>query len=153
MKSISLILIPFLGMLLPKIVWSQPSCNMLGEWKYVAFEYEGETQPLPNPDLDLRFIFSIDTVLLKWHYEREDEFCESLSEYDLRENNWMYQKVFWLNPNNHSSCAKDPDMKLGKESLTHYSCPENKFFLDLELGGKPFVLVLEKITNTKEKNL
>lgn len=133
--------------------------QVLGSWKYVSYQYDGQTYIVPSPGLDLRFTFYEDgTSKLRWHYENEIGFCERLAQYEIQNGDWIYQKVIWVNPNNHVSCSKDSDMQMGKESLTHYTVAGNKLMLDLELAGNPFVYILEKVQDSagdenNEKNI
>ena len=128
--------------------------ELIGEWKYIAYQFNGQTQPLPNPSLDLKFTFE-DTgkVRLRWSYKDEEGFCDRLASFEVRQGGWVFQKVYWVNPENHISCARDADMQMGSESLTHFRRQENRLMLDLELGGEPFIYILEQISENSEKRI
>lgn len=120
--------------------------NIIGTWQYAGFIYDGQEYPLPNPNLDLRFSFNENAVShLKWLYKDQEGFCERVANYEIRSNEYIFQKIIWVNPQNHVSCSKDTDMQLGRESLTHFRTDEDRLMLDLELNGKPFVYILKKI--------
>jgi hypothetical protein len=118
---------------------------LIGTWKYIGYNYQGHESPAPNPDLDLRFTFDQQqTSLLTWFHNGESDFCQRLATYEIRNDGWLYQKTVWVNPKNEIFCTKDPEMKLGNESLTHYRIENNRLNFDLELGGQPFVYILSR---------
>lgn len=118
-----------------------------GEWKYIAYIYQGQRAPLPNPNLDLRFTFDGSGLSkLKWTRANEDGFCERLAEYSIEEGNLLRQFVTWVNPDNHISCSSDTDMRLGSLSFTPFLIFENELQLRLEINGEPFFYVLKRIS-------
>jgi hypothetical protein len=120
--------------------------ELQGTWKYDYFFYQGNIQPLPNPDLDLRFTFNADgTVLLKWFYQGQIGFCERKANYRIQPDGSLYQKVTWLNPNNHFSCSKDADMQMGKESVNNFQINKGQLYLEMALGDEPFFIILDFI--------
>lgn len=126
---------------------SSPGPAIVGQWKYSAYSYEGRRQPMPNPDLDLRFTFFADkTSTLKWSYANEEGFCERQGLYEIDNDGWLFQKVTWVNPGNHFSCSRDPDMQMGKESLTRVQIKEDELWLELELNGQPFIYILTVVS-------
>ena len=132
-------------MILPIIfAMTVPVAQLTGGWKYVAYEYDGQTHAVSS-GVDLRFHFeSNGKAKIRWHYEDVENFCERLSEFKIVENNWIYQKVTWVNPENHSSCASDPDMKMDKESFTRFKFKAERLLLIMDLGDKQFIYILEK---------
>jgi hypothetical protein len=120
---------------------------VIGTWKYVAYNFDGHTQPRPNLDLDLRFTFRNDgTSDLTWHYDNEEGFCERTAQFQTQSDGWIYQKVTWVNTANHISCSRDADMQMGRESVTSYEVTGDKLMFKLELNGQPFIYILELIT-------
>jgi hypothetical protein len=118
--------------------------ELQGTWKYNYYKYQDSVQPLPNPDLDLRFSFNADgTVFLKWFYKGQDGFCERKANYQIQSGGVLYQKVTWLNPNNHTSCVKDVDMQMGKETFNYFDVVKGQLSLQMELGGDPFYLIFD----------
>jgi hypothetical protein len=120
--------------------------NISGIWKYVGYKFQGVQQPLPNPDLDLRFNFGKkQTSYLQWYYQNEKGVCQRQAYYEVRPGNLLYQRVTWVNPNNHFSCAKDPDMQLGSESWTPFQIENDQLLFELELNGSPFIFILDRL--------
>ncbi len=119
--------------------------NLVGSWRYIAYKYRGEVLPLPNPSLDLRFTFSENGISkLRWSYG-EQELCEREAKYEIQSKGLIYQKIIWVNPNNHISCAQDTDMQLGYESFTGYEIEDDHLMFDLELAGESFIFIMKKI--------
>src|SRR5262245_30056746 len=94
--------------------------SILGTWQYDGFTFEGHRYPPSDPALIVTFTFSDDGLSrLRWQRSDEAGFCERVAEFKV-ENETLYQKVIWLNPENKFDCAKDPDMVLGKETWVRY---------------------------------
>jgi hypothetical protein len=116
-----------------------------GFWKYDGFHYDGTRYQNPNPDLDLRFTFGEDGISrLRWLRSNDGEYCERLATYWMN-GSALIQKVFWLNPENSPSCAKDPDMKMGLETETMISIRGSELWMEMDLNGKPFFYILAAI--------
>ncbi len=119
--------------------------DILGEWKYVGYIYDEIVYPTPNPGLFLTFTFLADNnVRLYWKRADEDYFCERSAKYII-DGDKLYQEVNWVNPGNHFTCGSDPDMQLGRKTENRFEIKENQLLLYLELSGKPFIYVLERI--------
>jgi hypothetical protein len=117
--------------------------DILGEWTYDGFLYEGTRYPKPNPDLTLTFTFYEDgTDRLYWHRAGETAFCERLAEYSADDSH-LVQKVIWVNPANGHECSSDTDMRMGLETDTEFSFSGDELWLHLELNGKPFFYILK----------
>ena len=122
------------------------TAGLIGTWKFTEYTYEGQTQPAPNPQLDLRFTFNDQGIsLLKWFRTDESGFCERTAEYKVENKNKLRQKINWLNPLNDANCSKDPDMQLGHETVTAFRIEKNKLAFELELNEKPFLYILTSI--------
>lgn len=124
--------------------------NIIGEWKYVAYRYLGREYNISDPRLDLRFKFdSSGTSTLFWTRGTMEERCERKADYLVSINQpakpVLYQKVVWVNPENHFSCARDPDMKLNQETLTPFETIGSRLELELTLSGEPFFYILEAV--------
>lgn len=125
------------------------SMPLIGEWKYNGFIYEGRQYPSPNPALFLSFtFFPTGEVRLFWKRDDEDFFCERLAYYKL-DGNMLSQKIFWVNPENHLSCGQDPDMRVGTVTVNKVEWTDTQLSLFLELNGKDFVYLLEKLMPAK----
>jgi hypothetical protein len=123
-----------------------------GEWKYSSFIYDGQTHPILTPTLDLRFWFSADGIsTLRWFESDQAGFCERKAYYVVEEGNTLYQKVFWVNPDNHSSCSSDPDMQMGRENRTTFKIENQKLMFDLQLNGQPFIYIMDRISDRTEQ--
>jgi hypothetical protein len=143
LRVLSLIVIPFLLTLAQQ--GSAKTDSIVGLWQYTAYIYEGHRQPAPNPDLVLTFEFSIDGISkLKWARNNEPGFCERHAFYLIQNEN-LYQKNFWINPNNHASCSSDPDMQKDKESFTRFDLIGDEIQLHFDLNGKQFLYILSRI--------
>jgi hypothetical protein len=123
------------------------SClTIIGTWQYVGFQYEDRYYPNPNPNLILQFTFNDNlTSRLHWHRTNETGFCERLASYRV-EGDFLYQKTTWVNPDNARECYNDPDMQMGKETTTLLQCQDQQLGFVMELSGKPFIYLLENVT-------
>lgn len=118
-----------------------------GSWVYDGFIYRGERYPNPNPGLRVVFTFYDDgTHRLYWSREGEPGFCERRGPYKFSEGiTQLYIRVDWVNPDNHMSCASDPDMQIGRESTTAVSLTPEHLVLHMQLDGQPFYYLLKPI--------
>ena len=122
------------------------SDELKGEWKYKFYIYDGQNYPPSNPDLDMRFKFTDENLsILRWQVIGETQFCERHAIYELRSPDLIYQKIVWVHPDNHSSCGADPDMQLGRQSITAFAVEGSRLQLKLELNGKPYIYIFEKL--------
>lgn len=145
----------FLVLLFFSQSWATGPCfntALLGTWKFTELIYEGHTVPAPNPNLDLRFTFQLDrTSILRWFRTDEAGFCERKALFEVHDDQWLYQKVTWLHPDNDSSCSSDVDMRLGRETFTQYAIEDDKLLLYFDLDGKPLIYVLSRIHSTNNR--
>jgi hypothetical protein len=119
--------------------------SIVGEWKFSEMILDGITYPMPNPDLDLRMTFFDDiNSRLFWTRKNEIGFCERKALY-FYQNEKLFQKVTWVNPNNDFECQKDKDMHLGRETINHVRIEENKLYLDLNLSDKILTYVMVRV--------
>ena len=129
--------------------------DLLGSWRYAEYSYQGHTQPIPDPTLDLRFSFTDDQkVKLRWSRDNPAVFCERDAEFQT-EDGWLEQKVVWVHPGNQPNCDEDTDMQLGHVTKTQYKIQGSQLFLYLELSGEPFIYILNRVPNSSgfERNL
>lgn len=121
--------------------------SVIGTWQYVGFQYEGNYYPNPNPKLVVIFEFEENGIShLKWHRKGENGFCEREAQYKV-EGEFLHQKVVWVNPGNHISCSKDPDMQLGSETKTKLLFQGERLGLVLSLKGQDFIYLLEEVSS------
>lgn len=116
---------------------------VLGRWRYDGFFYDGNRYPNPNPDLDLEFQFREDGVS-RLYWERKDEpgFCERLADYEVVGTE-LRQRVTWVNPENASSCGRDPDMQNGRATAVPFERKGQELWLNIGLSGKDFFYILK----------
>lgn len=125
--------------------------NLVGTWQFTSIIYQEQVLPLPNPDLDLRFIFYANGHLrLKWSRHNESGFCEKKADYTTL-GNILYQKTTWLNPKNHHSCSTDPEMQMSSETYTVFQIHQKKLQLHLNLGDEEIVYVFSFLPLEDEK--
>ncbi|MEZ0391766.1 MAG: hypothetical protein ACAH59_06095 [Pseudobdellovibrionaceae bacterium] len=114
-----------------------------GEWQLAGLIYKGSEIQLPSPELNLRWSFYPNgTERLYWDRGTE-AFCESFANYQLK-NGFLESETFALNPQNDPSCAKDPDMQLGRKTKTKIEIQESKILLHLQLGDEELIYVLKE---------
>lgn len=133
----------FTLMLFPQLSSATNIEDMIGTWRFYKYKFEGQVVPAPNPNLRLLMGFCEGgTQVLYWDRKGEPGFCERLAEFDVQ-GNQMFLKVFWINPENHMSCAKDPDMVMGKESVNRIEHIEGELHLYLELNGNDLIFIFK----------
>ena len=116
--------------------------ELIGTWKFTEYIYQGQTQPIPNPNLDLRFTFYKNGYsLLKWLRTDEEGICQRLGTYHLENQNALVQKTVWVDPENDVSCATDLEMHLGYETFTPFEFVNGHLHLKLALNGQDFIYV------------
>jgi hypothetical protein len=92
--------------------------DIVGHWKVEALILDGVRQPPFNPDLVLEFDFFPDgRSRLLWYRNDEDGFCEREGHY-VFDGEHLSDEVTWVNPNNRRDCGSDPDMRLGRKTVT-----------------------------------
>jgi hypothetical protein len=121
------------------------NADLLGQWQYDGFFYDGHRYPNPNPDLDLTFTFNADgTDRLFYARKNESGFCERLADYRL-EDEHLVQKITWTNPKNAGECGQDTDMQQGRETDTVLSLTPQELTFHLDLNGLPFLYILKRL--------
>lgn len=144
-RSIALIVLLFALMLFPKNLSASNKSQILGEWEYIGFIYDGQTQPKPNPKFFLSFTFRLDDrVRLYWKRADEDFFCERVALFEYSQDR-LWQEVVWLNPENHGSCGSDPDMQMGRKTENQILIEDDILKIFMELNGKPFIYLLRRL--------
>ena len=123
--------------------------DLVGAWTYDGYIYRDDRYPLPNPNLHLTFTFrDDDQVRLFWTRRDETGFCEREAFYSI-ENDLLYQKIDWVNPDNRPDCQSDSDMQLGRESLTRVRIVGDELHFILNLDDEDFFYVLKKTTTPR----
>ncbi|MCS6838040.1 MAG: hypothetical protein NZ480_04260 [Bdellovibrionaceae bacterium] len=97
-----------------------PRHPLVGSWHFESYILDGVELPKPNPNLKIEFHFYTDGVSrLYWYRTNEKGFCDRYAYYNTTDTD-IHELIFWVNPQNRSDCAKDPDMQVGRESVTPY---------------------------------
>lgn len=136
------------GVLMGTSAFCYEVSDITGHWQYEYFNHRGTDYPVDKSSLDLKFTFNSDgTGELKWERRNVNIKCERKSIFEVRDGNTLYQKVTWLNPDNHVSCAEDKDMQQDSESLTRFDISGNVLTFYLDLSGEPLYYYLSRITN------
>lgn len=135
------------GVVLSPSAFSYDLYDIVGHWQYEYFNHRGSDFPVDKEALDLKFSFNEDgTGVLMWERRNANVRCERKSIYEVRDYNMLYQKVTWVNPENHISCSEDEDMQLNTESITKFDVSNDMLTLYLDLSGEPLFYYLKKIS-------
>ncbi len=126
-------------------LWLATLINIFGSWQFYAYIYQGHEVPAPNPSLTQILEFGTDGVC-RLYYKRDDEsgFCERKSSYKF-ENNVLVQQILWVNPDNQSSCAQDPDMQIGRITTNNARIVGDVFYLDLPMNEDTITYLWKRI--------
>jgi hypothetical protein len=120
------------------------AADITGIWQYDGFFFDGHRYPNPNPNLVLKFTFFPDlTSHLIWTRTGEPGFCERKAIYNVHDD-FLYQKITWINPANNADCSKDTDMQMGRETDSRFAVEPDELHLFFELNGKEFIYILRR---------
>lgn len=119
--------------------------SLIGLWFFTSMIYNNSPLPPPNPDLVMSFQFeSNGENTLHYYRKNEEGFCERKAHY-VFDGASLYQKVFWLHPDNAYWCGNDPDMRLGTEGTNVASISDKgEFHLELNMGDEVITMVWTK---------
>ena len=118
--------------------------SIIGQWKFSSFIYQETERPPLNPNLHIYYEFyETGTSRLWWYRSDESGFCERIGKF-VFENNKLSDHIVWVNDDNNVDCSKDPDMQLGKKSLTPAEIIDQKLNIHLNLGDNPITYVWQK---------
>ncbi|MCX7977942.1 MAG: hypothetical protein N2578_02960 [Bdellovibrionaceae bacterium] len=121
--------------------------DIVGSWLFVKYKYRGVVIPAPNPNLRQIMTFT-DSGTSTLFYKRldEDGFCERRAVFTYSPaSKLLFQQVVWVNPDNHSSCAMDPDMQLGKKTENKAWVESGSFYLELPLSDETITFIWSPI--------
>lgn len=120
-----------------------------GEWKYTEMIYKGIRQPIPNPDLNLRWtFFSNGTDRLFWDRAGAPGFCERFAHFRI-ENGKLIEEVFASNPRNAIECSRDQDMQVGRKTENPVDISDSEIQIHLNLGDEELVYILTPVASKK----
>lgn len=121
------------------------AAGLEGGWRYGGLIYEGRRYPKPNSDLEVRFYFTEGGLArLTWTRRQEGEFCERIARYTLS-GEWLNQTVVMVNSSNSPSCARDPDMQLGRSTVNRIASSGHELHLYFQLNGQDLIYILEPL--------
>ena len=127
-------------------VMADSSSVLVGKWEFYKVYFEGEYREPFSKNLKIFFEFNEEGESRLYYYRTHEKgFCERQGEYRIEEN-FLVDKVTWLNPENNSECGLDPDMRLGNETTTPFEIKEGEFYLHLFLSGQPLVYIWKRIS-------
>lgn len=117
-----------------------------GHWFFHKKIYQGQEMPEPpSATLRMHFVFSPPgESTLSWWHEGEEDHCARKAVYSV-EGNLLLEEVIWVDPENSSFCAEDPDMQLGKKSRTPFYFYGNDLAIRFYLGDEPLDLIWRKL--------
>jgi hypothetical protein len=119
--------------------------ELLGNWLYYRLYYQDHFQEPLSPELRLTFSFYDNGEdNLQWYRTNQPGTCERRGKFTFDGKN-LDDLVIWVSPKNHMSCGSDPDMQLGKHSVTRAEIKDGEFWLYLSLGAEDFVYVFKRI--------
>jgi len=128
-------------------VLAQQTCQSLdisGRWLFYKIIFRGQDRPPFSDNLVLSFEFSPDgKSFLHWERTGENGFCERRGEYTY-DGETLRDKIVWVNPKNNWDCGRDPDMQLGKETITPLKVIDGELHTELSLSGEALVYVWKK---------
>lgn len=118
--------------------------TIIGAWKFSEIIYRGQTLPLPNPDLNLSWVFFKNgTARLYWDRGTSD-FCERFSTYQWK-NDFLDEEVFAVNPGNALECQQDLDMQVGRKTHTPLDFRDHQLRMHFQLGDDELIYILKAL--------
>lgn len=125
---------------------------ILGRWQFIGYIYRNAFHRGPNPNLVLTFDFFADGVnVLRWHRLNERGFCERKGAYTYS-GEFLYERIFWVHPENAFECSRDPDMTVGRTQVTPLRRVGDHLHMDLYLSDETLTYVWAPRTEEEEEN-
>lgn len=132
-------------------IWAQACDNesqgapLWGKWQFKELIFEGERRPPFNPNLILTFeFFESGESILRWERSNEEGFCE-------RRGRWSWDgvhlrdEVIWVNPENNRDCSMDPDMQLGRKTVSRAELVDGDIHLHLPVNESVLIYIFKKL--------
>lgn len=138
-------LIALLGFVFPLFCFGNSrvceGSRIFGKWQWYKYIYEGAEYPPSNPNLNLVFeFFPNGRDRLFWERSGQPGFCERYGNYIFKSCRLLDQ-VTWVNPQNAMGCGSDPDMRVGRVTVSQLEIIDDELYLHLDLSGRPFIYV------------
>ena len=119
--------------------------QIIGQWLYIGYTYQDEFHSPIDDSLELIFSFeSNGSDDLIWRYKDSMGKCHRRGEYII-ENSILIDKIVWVDPDNMNACGSDPDMQIGRITMTPVEIVGDRLLMKLELSGEPFVYTLQRL--------
>jgi hypothetical protein len=117
----------------------------LGKWDYYKYIYKGTIQFPRDQDTHLyyEFIEGGRSVLL-WKNDAERMYCERRGLFYNTDKS-IVDEVVWVHPSNSRECGQDPDMRVGRTTVTPFRIVEDELHLDLPLGDDFLTYVFKRM--------
>ena len=123
------------------------AAELSGHWRFVAVRYAGTERPPPNPDLALIFEFEKDgSDRLLWSRKGIPGGCERRAWYQYA-NDLLAEVVTWSNPANIAECQADPDMQVGRQSMTPLRLVSGRLELDMSVADQKLTYLWQREDN------
>jgi hypothetical protein len=121
------------------------STQLLGKWDYYKYIYKGTIQFPRDQDTHLyyEFIEGGRSVLL-WKNDAERMYCERRGLFYNTDKS-IVDEVVWVHPSNSRECGQDPDMRVGRTTVTPFRIVEDELHLDLPLGDDFLTYVFKRM--------
>ncbi len=117
----------------------------IGQWQFDRYFYQGQENPIPNPQLILQFEFLTDgTNRLFWVRKNETGFCERKAHFSY-DAPYIQQEVFWVNPSHSMECGQDTDMQVGNQSRAKMILVDDRLHLYIDFSGEDFIYIFKRI--------
>lgn len=119
--------------------------QLIGLWMYTGLIFHGVPIEKPSPELVIYFQFTSQTENSLFYFRQEQRgFCERTAQYTIK-NNYLAQTVKSTHEENADVCSSDPDMQIGKYSMTRYEIVNDQLYLYLSLGDDELIYVWSKV--------
>jgi hypothetical protein len=119
--------------------------QLIGLWMYSGLIFHGAPISKPSPELVIYFQFSSQTENSLFYFRQGQRgFCERTAQYTIKKN-YLAQTVKSTNEENADVCSSDPDMQIGKFSMTRFEIVNDQLYLYLSLGDDELIYVWSKV--------
>lgn len=125
--------------------------SLVGQWEFFMMIYKGQEIPQgPDATLRLRYeFFSTGESRLYWWHEGAGDHCERRGTYSIDEN-YLIDRVHWVDPNNTQDCSHDPDMQNGRETRTPFTFQNGNWLLRLAFGEDDLFYVWKRFSKEEK---
>lgn len=119
--------------------------QLIGLWIYSGLIFHGVPIEKPSPELVIYFQFTSQTENSLFYFRQEQRgFCERKADYTIK-GNYLAQTVKSADEENADVCSSDPDMQIGRYSMTRFEIVNDQLYLYLSLGDDELIYVWSKV--------